>query len=242
MSSLIRFITNSCVLVGARLISVVKKQTDRLDIATKRIATIAVRDQTKGEILQHFSADLAAQKASISVILNAFKSEIFKARYACLEAIGKRRDSPVQLPSESIGSIFTSPVDPRRNVTYPGRRQLFTPEKRLNKGMQLLAAGCDEIGRSILQQLGIEETIQPTIELVHNPSEFGRQITRICGINQQRIDEMREEIENLRKELAQVRTTLSPQVSEVLKRMLSAITGLSHQLQTEHESLIQRLT
>jgi predicted RNase H-like nuclease (RuvC/YqgF family) len=56
------------------------------------------------------------------------------------------------------------------------------------------------------------------------------------------MDEMRDEIENLKKELAQVRTTISSQVSEALKRMLSAITRLADQLRTEHESLLEQLT
>jgi hypothetical protein len=105
-------------------------------------------------------------KALIVVIVNAFKSEIFNVRYASFEAITKQKYSLPRQHSGSIGSIFASALDPRPSVTYVGRRQVFAPETGLNRGLQLLAAGWDEISGSILKQFGLEESIQPAIELV----------------------------------------------------------------------------
>jgi hypothetical protein len=233
LSSVVRIVANHCDLTANHINKVIEKQTDRLNFFAVSLKTLAISNRSKTQGLKHFSAELATQKASISQILNSFKSELSKARSVCLDAIGKQTQSPNQKRF-----VVAESVNPRRNVSYGGRNM----DKEADQGMRLLASSCDEIIRCIVTQLGIEETLQPTIELVKSPKRFGNQITKICSVTEEKIRELNEEIKSLNVRLISLQGALSPHVSEVVKRILKTITGLANQMRSEHTELLERLT
>jgi cob(I)alamin adenosyltransferase len=238
LTSIVRFVSKRNDLVSSRLISPIEQQSDRLDAITQQVAALRIRSHTNTAILHHFLGEFASQKASIASILNSFQGEIFRARYACVDALARQQS---RRGSESGESIFQSPVDPRRNLTYGGRRPGVAHDGKADNRAGLLAAGCDQLVRSIAGQLRIDESFKPAIELVRSPADFGRRITRICAITESSVQELREEIEALRKRLGQVQSTLSPEVADLVTRILGTIEGLSRQMHAEHEELIARL-
>jgi hypothetical protein len=214
LSSVLRIVSGHCELTANHLNASIEKLTDRLSFLTVSVKTLTICNQSKSQNLRHLNAELATQKASISQILNAFRSEMFKARSVCLDEIRKRN------------------VVPQRS---------WEKEKR-DQRVRLLASGCDDVMRCIVTQLGIEEMIQPTMELVESPKGFGNQISRICSVTEEGIGRLYDEIRSLKSRLIGLRGMLSPEVSEVVKKILRTITGLSDQMQAEHETLLERLT
>jgi hypothetical protein len=94
----------------------------------------------------------------------------------------------------------------------------------------------------VVAQLGIEETVEPTIELVGSPRGFRSQITRIGSVVEEGIRQLHEEIKALNTRVTSLQGALSPQVLEVVKKILKTITGLSDQMKTEHTALLEKLT
>jgi hypothetical protein len=235
LSTVVGFVARRCASLDGYFCAAVQKESDRLAMAIKKFHSIPAKRETR------LSKHLAEQKTVVSSLFNSFHSDLSRARYLCVEAIQKQRDSPVKHNSGSFDALFVSPLSTRGNFTYGGRSPVIERPQVIDRAVSLLANACDQLASSILRQFGDAEVWPPAIELVQSPLDFGKQLERLCALNETGVRELRTENGALKAKVAAVQSTISPDVSQMVHKILGAISGLSDEMGTQYHELLARL-
>jgi hypothetical protein len=241
LSTVVGFVARRCASLGSSLNSRVQTLSDRLEHLTNNITSLAGLPRPQKRRPKKLSRPSAEQKAAISALFNSFHSELFKARHMCREAIQKQLRSPGKRSSGSSDAIFASPVKGRRNVTYGGHSPVMELGHVTDKTAPLLANACDQLAGSILAQFSDGEVWPPAVELVQTPLDFGKQLERICLLNETGIRRLRAEIDGVNAKLAAVQVTVSPEVARMVNQILAVIGSLSDEMRMQYQELLARL-
>jgi hypothetical protein len=208
---------------------------------------IGVKNRAQVEGVRNFSAELSAQRAQISTILNSFKTTLFNARFSVLRTI------PKQIQNESVDSLFNSPIDGGRGISQrkaigrqPGRSAPVSVIQASDPAAQLLAQACDELSSHVANRFGNGAVVKPSADLVKDPQAFGKQIRALCSMHEAGVQHLEDELEAVNAQLLEAKTVIefremSPAVTEAVKKILASLSEVSAQMREEYDFLLSKL-
>ena len=212
---------------------VVKKNVAQMDDMTRKLMTAVVRDRTRNDVLHHMSSEIASDRAAIAETIDAFKADMFSAKFMALSSIRSQKndDSSLQESTPSRKSASSSRVlSPRAG----------------DRRSQLLAMGFEALASSVMNNFGDGRSVRPLSEMLSDTGKFANYITEICQMQEKGIKRLNHELEETTTKLETANERLKSQsvsreVAQMVRRILESLKDVSDEMAAQHSELMSKL-
>ena len=208
---------------------VVKKNVAQMDEMTRKLMTVVVRDRTRNDVLHHMSSEIASDRAAIAETIDAFKADMFSAKFMALSSIRSQKNDDSSL-QESTPSKKSASSSPR------------TGDRR----SQLLAMGFEALASSVINNFGDGRSVRPLAEMLSDTGKFANYITEICQMQEKGIKRLNHELEETTTKLETAHERLKTQsvsreVAQMVRKILESLKDVSDEMAAQHSELMSRL-
>lgn len=108
----------------------------------------------------------------------------------------------------------------------------------------LLVTGCNDLASCVMKRFG--ETALPVSQLIKNPTEFAKYISKVCATHEQGVSKLTEDLASAKGELDEAKAiiaagTMSKEVEETIARLQQTLREVAEQMGSQHDILISKL-
>lgn len=228
-----------------------KKETDKITQIEEIIAHLSNYVDlynSQREIVHAAFFEISNNKQKINEILNSFKNELLNIRLQTMRHIRNPKDILYSTQSDNSSEFSKRFISKSSNETiFKGNSKFSTvfTQPDLKSVPSLVIQGCEELIDSVSSHFtGITKI--PINEIINNPREFTRYINLIRSHLDMNVQSLKTENKNLTQDLSlannKIRlSTVSPEIQNTIKNVMSAINKVSKEMQNEHKELIAQL-
>lgn len=228
-----------------------KKETDKITQIEEIIAHLSNYVDlynSQREIVHAAFFEISNNKQKINEILNSFKNELLNIRLQTMRQIRNPKDILYSTQSDNSSEFSKRFISKSSKETiFKGNSKFSTvfTQPDLKSVPSLVIQGCEELIDSVSSHFtGITKI--PINEIINNPREFTRYINLIRSHLDMNVQSLKTENKNLTQDLSlannKIRlSTVSPEIQNTIKNVMSAINKVSKEMQNEHKELIAQL-
>ena len=212
---------------------VVKKNVAQMDDMTRKLMTAVVRDRTRNDVLHHMSSEIASDRAAIAETIDAFKADMFSAKFMALSSIRSQKNDDASLQEST----------PSRKSASSSR--VLSPRAG-DRRSQLLAMGFEALASSVMNNFGDGRSVRPLSEMLSDTGKFANYITEICQMQEKGIKRLNHELEETTTKLETANERLKSQsvsreVAQMVRRILESLKDVSDEMAAQHSELMSKL-
>lgn len=220
-----------------------KKETDKITQIEEIIAHLSNyvdSYNSQREIVHAAFFEISNNKQKINEILNSFKNELLNIRLQTMRQIRNPKDNSSKFSKRFISKSSNETIS-KGNSKF----STVSTQPDLKSVPSLVIQGCEELIDSVSSHFtGITKI--PINEIINNPREFTRYINLIRSHLDMNVQSLKTENKNLTQDLSlannKIRlSTVSPEIQNTIKNVMSAINKVSREMQNEHKELIAQL-
>ncbi|KAK8893513.1 hypothetical protein M9Y10_021935 [Tritrichomonas musculus] len=228
-----------------------KKETDKntqIEEIIAHLSNYVDLYNSQREIVHAAFFEISNNKQKINEILNSFKNELLNIRLQTMRQIRNPKDILYSTQSDNSSEFSKRFISKSSKETiFKGNSKFSTvfTQPDLKSVPSLVIQGCEELIDSVSSHFtGITKI--PINEIINNPREFTRYINLIRSHLDMNVQSLKTENKNLTQDLSlannKIRlSTVSPEIQNTIKNVMSAINKVSKEMQNEHKELIAQL-
>lgn len=262
MKKMVNIVDTQKILIMNRVSKKINEQVEKMEKCSAKVVDVMVKERYHSESLRSLRAEFATQKTAIESIMKSYQGVLFQYKLKTVNAISSvsprspKRSSPSKSVSEVDAALFDSPRNYSKKsvLTTPRKTPLPVSNSRssiksqhsptIDSKTKLLARGCEEIADFVNSKFGGQN--QNVLDIVVDPALFGKYISNVRYILETGVARLENELSNTQNDLEIAldkieSQKISPEVVDLVGKVILSINGISDQMDREYNDLISRL-